>query len=72
MPFEYKPKTKFFITTRSEYATEKVNKWLDENYDHIDIADIKPFMSYDGARGYMIGCMVLYSEIPSRNEQTSL
>ncbi len=72
MECKYKPKTKFFITTKAEYATEKVNKWLEENYDHIDVADIQPFMSYNGTSGYMIGCMVLYYENPSRNEHTSL
>lgn len=77
MSAEYHPKVKFFITTRAELATEKVNKWLEENYDHIDVVSIKPFMSYTdiGDKGaYMIGCMIEYIEYEdlSRNEQASL
>ena len=71
MPLEYKPKVKFFITTKAELATEKVNEWLEENEDAIDILDIKPFMSYTAIgeaqssrdrAAYMIGCMVMYLE----------
>lgn len=75
MECKYKPKTKFFITNKADLATEKVNKWLEENDDNIDVVSIQPFMSYTGAGNkliYMIGCMVLYFEIPSRNEQVSL
>ncbi len=77
MPREYKPKVKFLISNKADLATVKVNKWLEENYDHIDVVSIKPFMSYtsDGASGgrlvYMIGCMIEYLD-SSRNEQASL
>ena len=77
MQREYKPKVKFLISNKADLATEKVNKWLEENYDHIDVVSIKPFMSYtsDGASGgrlvYMIGCMIEYLD-SSRNEQASL
>lgn len=68
MPEEYKPKVKFFITTKADLATDKINKWLEENYDKIDVMNIKPFMSYTfiGAMdkgAYMIGCMIEYLDI---------
>lgn len=62
MPFECKSKVKFFITTKADLATDKVNKWLEANYDGIDVLRITPFMSYTGERGYMIGCMIEYLE----------
>ena len=62
MPFECKPKVKFFITTKADIATDRVNKWLEANYDEIDVLRITPFMSYTGERGYMIGCMIEYLE----------
>ena len=73
-------KTKFFITTKADLATEKVNQWLEENAADIDIRDIRPFMSYTcigASKGaYMIGCMVIYEDslraILSRNNQPSL
>ena len=78
MPLEYKPKVKFFVTTKADLATDKVNEWLEENYDKIDVISIQPFMSYTDIKekgAYMIGCMVSYlltEETPSRNEQVSL
>ena len=84
MPLDYKPKVKFFITTKADLATEKVNKWLEEHADEIDVMGIQPFMSYAAfgsnqssrdVGGYMIGCMITYIPIekdPSRNEQASL
>ena len=67
MPLEYKPKVKFFVSTKAELATEKVNEWLEENEDSIDILSFQPFMSYTNINNkgaYMIGCMVSYMEIP--------
>lgn len=63
MPLEYKPKVKFFISTKAELATDKVNEWLEDNYDNIDVMSIQPFMSYTEMKdrgAYMIGCMVTY------------
>lgn len=65
MPIERKPKVKFFISTKADLATDKVNKWLEENYDKINVISIQPFMSYTDIKekgAYMIGCMVSYLE----------
>lgn len=59
----YKPQVKFFVTTKADLATKKVNEWLDEHIDDIDVISITPFMSYTelkGNGGYMVGCMVEY------------
>lgn len=67
MPIEYKPKVKFFVTTKADLATMKVNEWLEEHKDTIDVLSFQPFMSYTGLNNkgsYMIGCMISYLEIP--------
>lgn len=67
MPIEYKPKVKFFISTKADLATDKVNKWLEEHENEIDVVSFQPFMSYTGLNdkgSYMIGCMITYFEIP--------
>lgn len=71
MPIDYKPKVKFFISTKADLATEKVNKWLEEHEDEIDVVSFQPFMSYTGLNdkgSYMIGCMISYLEIPSKDD----
>ena len=50
----------FFISTKATMITDKVNTWLTELEDDIEIDDILPFMSFAGKEGYMIGCMVKY------------
>ena len=70
MPIDYKPKVKFFVTTKADLATEKVNEWLEEHEDEIDVLSFQPFMSYTGLNNkgaYMIGCMISYIEVPEED-----
>lgn len=63
-------KVEFFISTKADLLSEKVNTWLNEmqNSDQwFEILDIEPMMSYTSIRNkdkesgaYMIGCMVRY------------
>ena len=72
MPIDYKPKVKFFVTTKADLATEKVNKWLEEHENEIDVVSFQPFMSYTGLNNkgaYMIGCMISYLEIPNKEHK---
>lgn len=72
MLIECRPKVKFFITTKADLATEKVNKWLEEHKNEIDVVSFQPFMSYTGLNdkgSYMIGCMVTYFEIPQEEPE---
>lgn len=55
--------TKFFITTKADLLTEKVNKWIQENWDKVYAVDVKPIMSYttiNNKGAYMIGCVIEY------------
>lgn len=72
MPIEYKPKVKFFITTKADLATDKVNKWLEDNDNHIDVIGIQPLLSYAEIKDtgvYMIGCMITYLEVENEDEE---
>lgn len=63
---EYEPRVKFFVTTKADLATDKVNEWLEDNYDNISLINIKPFMSYTTIKdkgAYMIGCLIEYLPI---------
>lgn len=71
MPIDYKPKVKFFVTTKADLATDKVNEWLNEHENKIDVVSFQPFMSYTGLKdkgSYMIGCMITYLEVPPKDD----
>ena len=59
---------KFFVSTKADMLTLKVNAWLNEmrsiHGDGFDVnPNIMPFMSYTTIKdkgAYMIGCMVSY------------
>ena len=55
--------TKFFITTKADLLTDKVNKWIQENWDKVYGLEVKPVMSYttiNNKGAYMIGCVIEY------------
>ena len=60
-------RVKFFVSTKAELITDKVNEWLASNEEHIYcIQKIEPFMSYTTVKdkgAMMIGCMVQYYEM---------
>ena len=70
---EKKEKVEFFISTKTDLITKRVNDWIEmkekEVGTSIKISDISPFMSFSGERGYMIGCMVRYKETSLREEE---
>ena len=56
---------KFFISTKADLVTARVNEFLEELRQKEGIwivVEITPFMSYAGEKGYMIGCMIRYAE----------
>lgn len=71
MLIECKPKVKFFVSTKADLATDKVNEWLEEHENEIDVVSFQPFMSYTGLNNkgaYMIGCMISYLEVPREDD----
>lgn len=60
----FKQKVQFIVSTSATLATDKVNEWLEKNYnDNIDVLDIKPIMSYTSCNNkgsMMIGCLITY------------
>lgn len=65
-------KTEFLVSTKAEFITEKVNKWIEDHSDDT-IIDIIPFMSYTSIKdkgAYMIGCMIQYTEKEIKHEDT--
>ena len=68
MGLPYRRRVQFFISTKAELLTLKVNKWLDEmqekyGEDFSVDPDIQPVMSYTTIKdkgAYMIGCCVNY------------
>lgn len=80
MPEDYNPKpvmtqTKFFISTKADCLTERVNLWIKEHMDVIEpytlyISD--PVMSYTTVKdkgAYMIGCMIQYGVAIEKEEK---
>lgn len=67
MSDNYTHLVKFFVSTKADILTNKVNAWIVEmkkqyGYD-ISIGEVTPFMSYTTIKdkgAYMIGCMVDY------------
>lgn len=71
-------RVKFFVSTKADLLTEKVNKWLDdmeEEYGaHFSVDDYaQPIMSYttiNDKGAYMIGCCVNYVLFIDKEEET--
>ena len=61
-------RVQFFVSTKAELLTLKVNKWLDDMYEKYGVdfsvdPDIQPVMSYTTIKdkgAYMIGCCINY------------
>ena len=70
---EKKEKVEFFISTKADLITKRVNDWIAKKEKEVGISfkinDISPFMSFSGERGYMIGCMVRYRELSLWEEE---
>lgn len=71
-------RVQFFVSTKADLLTDKVNKWIDEmkeQYgDNFSISDnVKPVMSYttiNNKGAYMIGCCVNYILFVDKEEET--
>ena len=68
MRHDYLIRVQFFVSTKADLLTDKVNKWIDEmeeqHGDNFSISDkVEPVMSYTTIKdkgAYMIGCCVNY------------
>lgn len=65
---QYKPRVQFFVSSKADILTSRVNAWLDEmneKYEdnYFTILNIDSFMSYTSIKdkgAMMIGCMIEY------------
>lgn len=71
-------RVKFFVSTKAELLTEKVNTWFDEMDEQYGVnfsveTYTQPVMSYttiNNKGAYMIGCCVNYILFVDKEEET--
>lgn len=64
-------KTVFFTSNRADAMTNKVNECIDDNINNVNtrIEKIEHGISYSEHRGYMMSCMIHYSDVMFKEEE---